>query len=114
MTSRRKSPLLSRACWDLGIWDGTSEGVTGCPESPILLRDASHEMGAGAVLKLGFCWARTLHPFGGTFLQRKGTEVDRDLQLQEREEVQKDVVRNGLGAVGAELQHSHWERPTWD
>lgn len=72
MTSRRKSPLLSRARWDLGIWDGTSEDVTGRPDSPILLRGASHEMGAGAVLKLGFCWASTLHPFGETLLQSRG------------------------------------------
>ena len=42
---------------NLGPDVGTSEGVTGCPDSPVLLHSASHEMGAGAVLKLGFCWA---------------------------------------------------------
>lgn len=46
----------------------------------------------------------------GVCSQGRVQQVDRDLQLQEREEVQKDVVRNSLGAVGAELQHSHWER----
>lgn len=65
------------------------------------------------MLKLRFCWARTLHPLGGTLLQSrgmlpgKGTAGRQRLSVARRgREVQKDVARNGLGAVEAELQHS--------